>query len=98
LPAVQLGPDCPASKHHPQVENNRATPQIHQHRFIELKATNPAVFRFLETAGRNQDMEMAVEDQKPAERLANNQQKHPNAVFVSGPLLDYRRSDCGQVF
>src|SRR5438105_8254293 len=64
--------------------------------FIEDQAVNPATFRFLQTAGGYQDMEMSVEIQTSSEGVWYHHNRQANAILELCPLANHRSSKLRQ--
>src|ERR1039457_3254185 len=66
---------------------------MHQRVFLEAQWRNPAAFRLLHTAGRDQDMEMRIEIQTTAEGMLHHHNQHANTISGFHPLLYHRGSE-----
>ena len=71
------------------------TPHFHQLVLVEMRHHDPASFRLLQTSSRDQNVEMSIEIQMPAETVRHYDEQHPNTVLSFYPLLNRRGSQCG---
>src|SRR5271167_2404455 len=81
----------------PEVSDDGVAPHMHQRFFLEAQWGNPAAFRFVQTAGRHQNVEMRIEIQTAAEGVLHHHNQHANTISGFHPLLYHRGSECGQV-